>query len=94
LAGLSAARAGPVRQVSSIEPPAAQSPFEPLRYERFEEAVAIGPDDLLELYSTTSSLAALEPDERAALFANVRPLLGGEYVLPIKHELTWTRLAT
>ena len=70
-----------------------ESPFEPLRYERFEEAITVGPDELLELYSTTSSLAALEPDERAALFANVRPLLGGEYVLPIKHELTWTRLA-
>ena len=70
-----------------------ESPFEPLRYERFEEAIAIGPDDLLELYSTTSSLAALEPDERAALLANVRSLLDGEYVLPIKHELTWTRLA-
>jgi SAM-dependent methyltransferase len=71
----------------------ASSPFEPLRYERFEEAIMVGPDDLLELYSTTSSLAALEPDERTALFAKVRPLLGGEYLLPIEHELTWTRLA-
>jgi SAM-dependent methyltransferase len=71
----------------------ASSPFEPLRYELFEEAIAIGPADLLELYSTTSSLAALEPEERTALFAKVRPLLGGEYLLPIKHELTWTRLA-
>ena len=37
----------------------AESPFEPLRYERFEEAIAVDPDELLELYSTTSSLAAL-----------------------------------
>jgi ubiquinone/menaquinone biosynthesis C-methylase UbiE len=70
------------------------SPFEPLEYERLEEAIRVDPDELLELYSTTSSLAALEPNERAALFANVRPLLGGEYLLPIKHELTWTRLAS
>ena len=34
------------------------SPFEPLRYERFEEAIDVSPDELLELYSTTSSLAA------------------------------------
>jgi hypothetical protein len=53
----------------------------------------LAPDDLLELYSTTSSLAALRQDERAALFADVRPLLGGAYRLPVKHELAWTRLA-
>ena len=87
---------GALRARSAIAPwddAFVESPFEPLRYERFEEAITVGPDELLELYSTTSSLAALEPDERAALFAKVRPLLGGEYVLPIKHELTWTRLA-
>ena len=27
-----------------------------------------------------------------ALFTNVRPYLAGPYVLPIKHELCWTRL--
>jgi ubiquinone/menaquinone biosynthesis C-methylase UbiE len=70
-----------------------ESPFEPLRYERFEEAITVHPVELLELYSTTSSLAALEPDERAELFSRVRPLLDGVYLLPMKHELTWTRLA-
>jgi SAM-dependent methyltransferase len=69
------------------------SPFEPLRYERFEEAITVDPDDLLELYSTTSSLAALEPNQRTSLFAQVRTLLAGPYLLPLKHELTWTRLA-
>ena len=70
----------------------ADSPFEPLQYERFDEAIMIGADQLLELYSTTSSLAALGVDERASLFAKVRPLLLGSYRLPLKHELTWTRL--
>jgi SAM-dependent methyltransferase len=69
------------------------TPFEPLRYERFEDAIDVSPDMLLELYSTTSSLAALPHDERAELFARVRPLLDCDYRLPIKHELAWTRLA-
>ncbi len=70
-----------------------ESPFEPLRHERDEEAVVVDPDELLELYSTTSSLAAISPEEREAIFAAVRPLLTGPYRLPLKHELTWTRLA-
>jgi SAM-dependent methyltransferase len=69
------------------------SPFEPLQYVRHEEAMVVEPDDLLELYSTTSSLAAITREERDALFAEVRPLLAGPYRLPLKHELTWTRLA-
>jgi SAM-dependent methyltransferase len=70
-----------------------ESPFEPLRYEEFQDEVVVGPDELLELYSTTSALAALPDDERLTLFAEVRALLAGPYRLPIKHELTWTRLA-
>ena len=69
------------------------SPFEPLRYERFEEELVVDTETLLALYSTTSSLAALDHDERSRLFAQVRTHLGGAYRLPIKHELTWTRLA-
>jgi SAM-dependent methyltransferase len=69
------------------------TPFESLRYERFDDAIDVSPDALLELYSTTSSLAALPHDERAELFARVRPLLDRDYRLPIKHELAWTRLA-
>ena len=69
------------------------SPFEPLHSERLEEDVTVDADALLELYSTTSSLAALPRDERAVLFAEVRAQLGGPYRLPIRHELTWTRLA-
>ena len=67
-------------------------PFEPLQYERFEDAITVDADELLDMYSTTSSLAALEPDERATLFAQVQALLAGPYRLPLKHELVWTRL--
>ena len=71
----------------------AASPFEPLRQERAEDDLTVGADELLVLYSTTSSLAALDAAERAALFAKVRPLLAGRYRLPLRHELTWTRLS-
>ena len=70
----------------------ADSPFEPLRYECFAESITVGPDRLLEMYSTTSSLAALEPDERVALLTEVRALLTGSFRLPLRHELAWTRL--
>jgi SAM-dependent methyltransferase len=69
------------------------SPFEPLRYERADDELTVDDETLLTLYSTTSSLAALPPEERASLFERVRPLLAGPYRLPLRHELVWTRLA-
>ena len=72
----------------------AASPFEELRYVRDEDELTVGPDELLEMYSTTSSCAQLPEAERAALFARVRQHLGAKYRLPLKHELTWTRLRT
>jgi SAM-dependent methyltransferase len=69
------------------------SPFEPLHYERADDELTADVDTLLTLYSTTSSLAALPPEERASLFERVRPLLDGPYRLPLRHELVWTRLA-
>jgi SAM-dependent methyltransferase len=71
----------------------AGSPFEPLRHERANDELTVDVETLLTLYSTTSSLAALPPDERAGLFERVRPLLAGPYRLPLRHELVWTRLA-
>ena len=68
------------------------SRFEPLQYENYEEQLTVDADRLLTLYSTTSALAALSHADRDALFTNVRPQLAGPYVLPIKHELCWTRL--
>jgi SAM-dependent methyltransferase len=69
-----------------------ESPFEPLRRENFAEELVVDRDTLLELYSTTSSLAALPAEERAGLFSRILPLLDGPYRLPVKHELNWTRL--
>jgi SAM-dependent methyltransferase len=67
--------------------------FEPLEYERDDEELTVGPDELLTMYSTTSSLAALPEEGRAELLARVRPLLGDSYRLPLRHELAWTRRA-
>jgi SAM-dependent methyltransferase len=69
------------------------SAFEQLRYERADDELTVDDETLLTLYSTTSSLAALPPEERASLFERVRPLLAGPYRLPLRHELVWTRLA-
>lgn len=71
----------------------ADARFEPLRLERAEDVLTVDPDELLTLYSTTSALASVDPEERSALLARVRPLLTGPYRLPLKHELRWTRLA-
>ena len=69
------------------------SPFEPLQVEHDTDEITVDPDELLTLYSTTSSLASLPTSEREALFDRVRLLLVGPYRLPLKHDLTWTRLA-
>jgi SAM-dependent methyltransferase len=69
------------------------SPFEPLREETFGAELVVDGDTLLEMYSTTSSLASLPRAEREALVGEVRPLLAGPYRLPIRVDLTWTRLA-
>jgi ubiquinone/menaquinone biosynthesis C-methylase UbiE len=70
----------------------ADSGFEELREEEFAEALTVDADTLLAMYSTTSSLAALPTADRTALIARVRPLLGGPYLLPVRHWLRWTRL--
>lgn len=69
------------------------SPFEPLQVEHDTDEITVDADELLTLYSTTSALASLPPNEREALYDRVRPLLAGPYRLPLKHDLTWTRLA-
>jgi hypothetical protein len=70
------------------------SRFEPLREETFASEPTVDADTLLAMYQTTSSIAALGEGERAALVEEVRPLLVGPYELPVRVELTWTRLAS
>ena len=71
----------------------AHSAFEPLRDEEFPWELTVDAATLLSLYQTTSSIAALPDAEREALVSELRPLLSGPYVLPIRVELTWTRLS-
>jgi SAM-dependent methyltransferase len=66
--------------------------FEPLRDESFPWERNVDAETLLSLYQTTSSIAAMPVRERQALVGELRPLLEGPYVLPIRAELTWTRL--
>jgi len=72
---------------------AAHGAFEPLHDETFASALDVDADRLLQMYETTSSLAALPANERAELVASVRPMLADRYRLPIRVELTWTRRA-
>jgi SAM-dependent methyltransferase len=69
------------------------SPFEPLQVEHDTDEITVNAGELLTLYSTVSAFASLPADEREAIFDRVRPLLAGPYRLPLKHDLTWTRLA-
>jgi ubiquinone/menaquinone biosynthesis C-methylase UbiE len=72
----------------------AASAFEPLREEAFAEELLVDGETLLAMYSTVSTLASLDSEERAALLAALGPLLAGPYRLPVKHTLHWTQLRT
>src|SRR5439155_8190544 len=85
--------AAPLAAPAAVGPCLRRSPFGPLHYERADDEQTVDVEGLLTLYSTRSSFASLSRDERAALFARVRPLLAGPYRLPLRHELAWTRLA-
>ena len=69
------------------------SAFEPLRDETFRWELHVDGNTLLDLYQTTSSIAALPEEERQSLLAKLRPLLGDSYTVPVGTDLTWTRLA-
>jgi SAM-dependent methyltransferase len=71
----------------------AHSDFEPLRDEEFSWELPVDAETLLSLYQTISTLASLPAGERETLVAELRPLLCGPYVLPIRAVFTWTRLS-
>lgn len=71
----------------------ARSDFEPLQDEEFSWELPVDAEMLLSLYRTISTLASLPARERESLAAELRPLLLGPYVLPIRAVLTWTRLS-
>lgn len=65
--------------------------FEALDESAVEEDTMLAVDALVDLFLTTSSLAALSDADRAELAAKLRGLLRGEYRLPMRHELYWMR---
>lgn len=65
--------------------------FEPRHEATVEEETSLAVDALVDLFLTTSSLAALPNAERAELAAVLRRLPHGEYRLPMRHELYWMR---
>jgi ubiquinone/menaquinone biosynthesis C-methylase UbiE len=68
------------------------SPFEPLRDEAFDWELPVDGERLLSLYQTMSKVASLPDDQREEIVGGLRSLLEDAYVLPIRVELTWTRL--
>jgi SAM-dependent methyltransferase len=70
------------------------SPFEELRREQVEpEVLTVDGERLVTLYLSTSSFGTLPPEEFQVVEDELRRLIVGEYRLPIRTELYWTRLA-
>ena len=70
------------------------SRFEPLRKERDEEAIGSRRRRAARALLDHQLPRCDRSRERDGLFARVRPFLAGPYRLPLKHELTWTRVGT
>lgn len=85
--GRAAARAEKADHVAAF----AQSPFGPLEVERFEQQRPLSGAEVIALYSTTSAVASLPPNDRDALKRKLLPLLEPEYRLRITTVLYWGR---
>jgi ubiquinone/menaquinone biosynthesis C-methylase UbiE len=68
------------------------SPFAPVHEERFRRDLRVTADELVDLYSTVSSVASLADEDRDELKRKVRALLSGTYRLPVTTTLVWGRL--
>jgi SAM-dependent methyltransferase len=66
--------------------------FESPREETLASETVRSSRELAALYCSTSAIASLDEEERAALQAQLGGLLLGKYRLPIEIELVWTRL--
>jgi ubiquinone/menaquinone biosynthesis C-methylase UbiE len=69
----------------------AGSPFGRLEFEAFEQRRQLSGAEVINLYSTTSAVASLPPDERDGLKRKLLTLLEAEYVLRITTVLYWGR---
>jgi ubiquinone/menaquinone biosynthesis C-methylase UbiE len=68
------------------------SVFEPVQEETLTERVDVDGSRLVELYTTTSSLAVMPARERDALAAELNRLVRGRFSIPVSVLLAWTRL--
>ena len=72
----------------------AGSPFADLREDTLDhEALTLDGDDLVTLILTTSVFASLPPDEFDRVEVELRELVTGEYLVPVKAALCTTRLS-
>lgn len=68
-------------------------PFEELRHASFPNPFRVDRDGLIAHVSSWSTVAALPDGERASLVEDLRSLAPeGEFVLPLRTDLYWTRL--
>lgn len=65
--------------------------FEPLSEEAFPRSEPLSRREVVDLFTTVSSVASLPPDERAELKRKLSALLGPSYRLKIITVLHWTR---
>src|SRR4051812_29196322 len=85
--GRAAARAEKADHVADF----AGSPFGRLEFEAFEQRRQLSGAEVINLYSTTSAVASLPPDERDELKQKLLALLDAEYLLRITTVLYWGR---
>jgi SAM-dependent methyltransferase len=65
--------------------------FAPLAEEEFVRSELLSGREVVDLFTTTSSIASLAPGERDAVKQTLLPLLGATYRLRIVTALHWTR---
>jgi SAM-dependent methyltransferase len=71
----------------------ARGPFEPIVEEAFVRSRRLSGSEVVDLYTTVSSVASLPRGEREELRRALLPLLGPSYRLEITTVLHWTRRA-
>jgi ubiquinone/menaquinone biosynthesis C-methylase UbiE len=85
--GRAAARASMADPLAAF----ADGPFGPLAEEPFPRVEELSGAQVVDLFSTVSSMASLRPDEREVLKRRLRGLLEPSYRLEITSVLHWTR---
>jgi ubiquinone/menaquinone biosynthesis C-methylase UbiE len=72
----------------------ARGPFAPLEEETFVQRLELSGEEVVDLYTTVSSVASLPARERGQLRRNLLTLLGDRYHLEVVTVLHWTRLSS